>query len=250
MLLIWEWRLINKHLMLQFLTLSTAIQIRIYSYYLYNFALLQWYFVFELLLKNNMQSKPHQIFKLKIVNVRRKLFLSSINIHFWRGMFLFVPKLVKRNCFKCKRNLIWFISWSVSCIVINKYSQWMIKDVSVSNSSFKAGCSAMHLIFPLLSSLDIGKLRRDIEVQVLSLADALRLSWLWPLGISSTEESGLIINHLSWAGGFAPVEIHSNSRSSPAAATWTSWLFPSPRSPTRWTTISVGLSEILWNVFI
>ena len=165
-------------------------------------------------------------------------------------MFLFVPKLVKRNCFKCKRNLIWFISWSVSCIVINKYSQWMINDVSVSNSSFKAGCSAMHLIFPLLSSLDIGKLRRDIEVQVLSLADALRLSWLWPLGISSTEESGLIINHLSWAGGLAPVEIHSNSRSSPAAATWTSWLFPSPRSPTRWTTISVGLSEILWNNII
>ena len=55
----------------------------------------------------------------------------------------------------------------------------------------------MHLIFPLLSSLDIGKLRRDIEVQVLSFADALRLSWLWPLGISSTDESGLIINHLS-----------------------------------------------------
>lgn len=159
-------------------------------------------------------------------------------------MFLFVPKLVKRNCFTCKRNLICFISWSVWCIVENKYLQWIIKDVSVSNSSFKAGCSAMHLIFPLLSSLDIGKLRRDIEVQVLSLADALRLSWLWPLGISSTEESGLIINHLSWAGGFAPVEIHSNSRSSPAAATWTSWLFPSPRSPTRWTTISVGLSEI------
>ena len=70
----------------------------------------------------------------------------------------------------------------------------------------------------LLSALLTGRVNLEIEVQVRALDSStmsavvlpLEFSWRWPVWISCSPR-----NHLSLAGGLAPIVMHSSSRSSP-----------------------------------
>ena len=122
-----------------------------------------------------------------------------------------------------------------NCFVV--HLQWMVSGFRVDkdSSSSRAGWVATQLILAPLSSLETGNVKREIEDQVLCWLfefSCLVSSWLCPLEIISSS-----IYHISLAGGFAPVAIHSNSRSSPAAA-----MISVEASPIFWMRMLFGAS--------